>query len=132
VLAPSASGRLDSRLVPDSWHRLIGEDGTVLLDRVCFARRLTTRVRGLIGRTSLERGEGLAFREKSIHMLFMRMSLDIVFVDRDLTVVKLVERLRPWRFAACASSRYVLEIAPGDVERLGLGIGDRLRLEPPL
>jgi uncharacterized membrane protein (UPF0127 family) len=65
-------------------------------------------------------------------MLFMRMSLDIVFVDRDLAVVKLVERLRPWRFAACAASRYVLEIAPGDIERLGLAAGDRLRLEPPL
>ena len=40
-----------------------------------------TRTRGLLGRRELAAGEGLAFREKSIHMFFMRMALDIVFCD---------------------------------------------------
>lgn len=132
------------RAVEDTWHRLHSADGALLMDRLRVARSSRTRGKGLLGRTSLDEGEGLllplagpaipilSYLTKSIHMLFMRMSLDIVFVDRDLTVVKLVERVRPWRFAACSAARYVLEIAPGDIARLGLRVGDRLALEPPL
>jgi uncharacterized membrane protein (UPF0127 family) len=118
--------------VADTWHQLLAEDGRVLLDRLRFARRYGTRMKGLLGRTSLDPGEGLGFREKSIHMLFMRMPLDIVFVDGNLRVVKLVERLRPWRFAGCSAGRYVFEIGPGEISRLGLQVGDRVSLEPPL
>jgi uncharacterized membrane protein (UPF0127 family) len=117
--------------VADSWHQLRAADGRVLLDRLRYARGYATRMKGLLGRTSLDPGEGLAFREKSIHMLFMRMPLDVVFLDGELRVVKLVERLRPWRFAGCAAARYVVEIGAGEIARLGLGVGDRLSLEPP-
>ena len=75
-------------------------------------------------------GEGLAFREKSIHMFFMRMSLDIVFCDADLQVVRVVHDLPPWRMAGCRRARYVLEIGPGEAARLGLHEGMALRVEP--
>jgi uncharacterized membrane protein (UPF0127 family) len=104
----------------------------MLLDRLRFARRPATRLKGLLGRRSLEQGEGLGFKERSIHMLFMRMSLDIVFCDAGMRVVKVNQRLAPWRFAGCASARYVLEIGPGECERLGIRTGERLSFEPPL
>ena len=89
-------------------------------------------MKGLLGRRSLDEGEGLAFREKSIHMLFMRMPIDAVFCDGDLRIVKVVRDLRPWRFAGCRQARFVLEIAAGDAERLGLAPGSSLHAEPPL
>jgi uncharacterized membrane protein (UPF0127 family) len=89
-------------------------------------------MQGLLGRRSLDEGEGLAFREKSIHMLFMRMPIDAVFCDSELRVVKVAANLRPWRFAASKRARYVLEIAAGDAERLDLTPGTALRAEPPL
>lgn len=116
----------------DTTHRLIDADGRVLLDDLRFARTMATRMKGLLGRRSLDEGEGLAFREKSIHMLFMRMPIDAVFCDGELRIVKVVRDLRPWRFAACRRARYVLEIAAGDAERLGLVPGAALRAEPPL
>ena len=116
----------------DTTHTLIDADGRVLLDELRFARSMATRMKGLLGRRSLDEGEGLAFREKSIHMLFMRMPIDAVFCDGDLRVVKVVRDLRPWRFAACRRARYVLEIAAGDAERLGIVPGAALRAEPPL
>ena len=88
-----------------------------------FARSLASRTRGLLGRRALPPGEGLAFREKSIHMFFMRMSLDIVFCDADLQVVRIVHDLSPWRMAGCRRARYVLEIGPGEAARLGLREG---------
>ena len=86
----------------------------------------------MLGRRELAPGEGLAFREKSIHMFFMRMSLDIVFCDEDLRVVKVVPDLAPWRMAACAQARYVLEIGPGEARRLAIEAGTVLAVDPPL
>ena len=115
----------------DTWHRVDAPDGRPLLDRLRFARGISTRAKGLLGRRGLEQGEGLAFREKSIHMFFMRMSLDIVFCDAQLQIVRIAHELRPWRMAACRRARYVLEIGPGEAARLGLREGMVLRVEPP-
>jgi uncharacterized membrane protein (UPF0127 family) len=119
--------------VADTIHTLSDAgDGRVLLDQLRFARSMATRMKGLLGRRSLDEGEGLAFREKSIHMLFMRMPIDAVFCDGELHVVKVVAELRPWRFAASRNARFVLEIAAGDAARLGIAPGVALRAEPPL
>jgi uncharacterized protein len=114
----------------DTWHRVEGPDGGALLDRLRFARGLATRTKGLLGRRTLPEGEGLAFREKSIHMFFMRMPLDIVFCDAQLQIVRIAHELRPWRIAACRRARYVLEIGPGEASRLGLHEGMMLRVDP--
>ena len=114
----------------DTWHTVHAPDGRPLLDRMRFARSLATRTRGLLGRRSLAPGEGLAFREKSIHMFFMRMPLDIVFCDPDLQVVRIAHSLSPWRMAGCRRARYVLEIGPGEASRLGLHEGMVLRVDP--
>src|SRR3954454_5781821 len=114
----------------NTWHSVHGPDGRLLFDRMRFARSSRSRLRGLLGRRSLPAGEGLAFREKSIHMFFMRMPLDIVFCDADLRVLKVVAELRPWRAAASAGARYVIEIGPGEAARLGIAVGDRLTAEP--
>jgi uncharacterized membrane protein (UPF0127 family) len=115
----------------DTWHRVEAPDGRLLLDRLRFARGVATRAKGLLGRRALDQGEGLAFREKSIHMFFMRMSLDIVFCDPQLQIVRVVGELPPWRIAACRRARYVLEIGPGEAARLGLQEGMVLRVAPP-
>jgi uncharacterized membrane protein (UPF0127 family) len=114
----------------DTWHAVHAPDGRPLLERMRFARSLASRTRGLLGRRALPSGEGLAFREKSIHMFFMRMSLDIVFCDADLQVVRVVHDLPPWRMAGCRRARFVLEIGPGEAARLGLHEGMALRVDP--
>jgi uncharacterized membrane protein (UPF0127 family) len=114
----------------DTWHQVHAEDGRPLFERMRFARSLATRTRGLLGRRTLPAGEGLAFREKSIHMFFMRMALDIVFCDGDLQIVRVVDHLSPWRMAGCRRARYVLEIGPGEAARLGLREGMALRVDP--
>jgi uncharacterized membrane protein (UPF0127 family) len=114
----------------NTWHSVHGPDGQLLFDRMRFARSSSSRVRGLLGRRSLPAGEGLAFRERSIHMFFMRMSLDIVFCDADMRIVRVVSNLAPWRMSGCRLARYVLEVGPGEAARLGLEEGMVLTVEP--
>jgi uncharacterized membrane protein (UPF0127 family) len=84
-------------------------------------------MRGLLGRRSLDGGEGLLLRPaSSIHTWFMRFPIDAVFLAQDGTVVRIADNLRPWRAAGRRGARAVLELAPGECARRGLSTGDRL------
>jgi uncharacterized membrane protein (UPF0127 family) len=97
-------------------------DGTIVCDRCLLATTPYARSKGLLGRSSLEPGEGMLFRPAgSIHMFFMRFPLDVVFCDRDLVVLDVVRDLRPWRMASRKGARVVIELAVGAAENLHAG-----------
>jgi uncharacterized membrane protein (UPF0127 family)/CheY-like chemotaxis protein len=86
-------------------------------------------MRGLIGRRGLPAGEGLLLTPApAIHTAFMRFPIDALFLDRDLRVLDIAERLRPWRIASKQRTRAVLELAAGECARRGIAVGDRLEL----
>ena len=106
-------------------------DGTVVCESCTVATTIWRRMRGLLGRKELRHGDGIYLRPApSIHTLFMRFPIDVVFLGRDGTVLKVAERLRPWRVAACRGAAAALELAAGEAARRELGQGDRLRLVP--
>jgi uncharacterized membrane protein (UPF0127 family) len=101
-------------------------------DALCvgeLADRPLRRMRGLIGRTGLPAGEGLLVSPApAIHTAFMRFPIDALFLDRNMRVLDIVERLRPWRVASKRRARAVLELSGGECARCGVEIGDRLEL----
>jgi uncharacterized protein len=100
---------------------------SVVCERATIADRAATRMRGLLGRRALPSGEGLLLRPApSIHTAFMRFPIDVVFLDGDLRVLKLVQRLQPWRTASALSAKAVLELAAGESARRELEVADRL------
>jgi uncharacterized membrane protein (UPF0127 family) len=56
----------------------------------------------------------------------MRFPIDVMFVDRDGVVRKIVRHMKPWRIAASPRAYAVIELAAG-VER-DVVLGDRLYL----
>ena len=101
--------------------------GNVVCDRTEIADTLWRRMRGLLGRASLPAGNGMFFKgESSIHSAFMRFEFDAVFMDRELLVVGLAERIPPWRARAAKGTRNILELAAGEIARTGVAIGDQL------
>jgi uncharacterized membrane protein (UPF0127 family) len=104
-------------------------DGSVVCERCEVADRFWTRFRGLMGRRELPPGHGMLFRPGgSVHMFFMRIPLDVVFCDRDLRVVGVSERLRPWRVAGQRGAKLTLELAAGEIARRGIAVGAQLRV----
>ncbi len=86
------------------------------------------RMRGLLGRSGLDAGQGMLFRPAgSIHMMFMRFPLDVVFCDRDLVVLGVERDLKPWRTAARKGAKVVIELPVGGAQ--GVEPGDRLFLD---
>ena len=103
------------------------EDGRVLCERCSVADNPLTRLRGLLGRRGLERGEGLLLRPAgSIHMFFMRFAIDAVFLSREGEVLKVSANVRPWRTAAARGAKAVIELPAGEAERRGIRAGVRL------
>jgi uncharacterized membrane protein (UPF0127 family) len=57
----------------------------------------------------------------------MKIPIDVVFLDGQFAVVKLVENMRPWRFGrTVAMAKHVLEMHAGTVKALGIKKGMRL------
>ena len=108
------------------------EDGTVVCARCVIADSAWPRTKGLLGRKSLADDEGILLRPgSSIHMFFMRFSIDAVFLDRDLRVLRIAAGLRPWRMASKRGAKAVLELPQGRCARVGVEVGDRLLLDAP-
>jgi uncharacterized protein len=71
--------------------------GAVLAERAAIAETVVSRFLGLQGRRGLPLGTGLVLLPtSSIHMFFMRMRIDAVFVAHDGHVMRVGSRLRPW------------------------------------
>ena len=101
--------------------------GTVVCERAWEADAPLSRMRGLLDRRRLAPGDGLLLRPgPSIHTAAMRSPIDVVFLDREFRVVKVVDRLRPWRMAGASQARSALELAAGEAGHRGVSVGDRL------
>jgi uncharacterized membrane protein (UPF0127 family) len=100
----------------------------VVCEECLVAATPFTRLRGLLGRSSLPSGEGILLRPAaSIHTFFMRFAIDAVFLDADLRVVGITADLRPWRAAGKRGAKAVLELPAGECARRGLEVGDQIR-----
>jgi hypothetical protein len=103
-------------------------DGTVICARCEVADSPLKRMRGLLGRASLDGGEGMLFRPAgSIHMFFMRFPIDAVFCTRDLEVIDVARDLQPWKTAGRKGAKVVVELASGAAR--DVHPGDRLVLD---
>ena len=108
--------------------------GCVLAADGELARSFWARGRGLMGRASLPDSYALIiYPESSIHTFFMRVPIDVLFVDRSDKVIGLREAMPPSRpFAGVAPwrGRYVIEMPAGVIATTRTALGDQLVLEP--
>lgn len=103
--------------VPERLFRVMNlTRSTVLATSVQVADTSATRRRGLLGRLSLSLEEGLWIIPcESVHTLFMRFPIDLIYLDREKRVRQLTSNLTPWRLSACLSADSVLELAAGSI-----------------
>lgn len=89
-----------------------------------------TRLKGLLGRTSLAEEEGLLIRPcNSVHTAWMKFTIDVVFLAEDGRVVALLEKLVPFRVSKVYSgARMVLELPAGRIRTTGIEVGDQLNI----
>ena len=111
--------------------------GKEIVLRVEIADTPAKRTQGLQYRRDLDDDQGMLFifPAETVQSFWMKntpISLDIVFISRDLRIVGIVHQAVPFSIASLsvsAPSQFVLEIKGGLSQRRGMAIGDSVRFE---
>jgi uncharacterized membrane protein (UPF0127 family) len=105
--------------------------GTLLGGRVEVADSFWTRLRGLLGRRTLEDGQGLLIvPSRGIHMYAMRFHLDVLLLDEDRRVEMRYGGLAPGQTTGMHRGvRFALELPVGTIYKSGTCEGDTLDWE---
>ena len=104
-------------------QRSLAETGTVAI-------RPWARMRGLLGRSALQANEGLLLLgTRGIHMIGMRFAIDVLFLNEDGWVIRLIHSLKPFRISPIVkNSAMVLELPTGILAQTGTQVGDWIGL----
>lgn len=107
--------------------------GSAVLREAGVAETFWARFKGLMLTENLPERTGLILEPcSSIHMLFMRYPIDVIFTDYVGVVVKVEKRVMPWRMAVLAGGRAAraIECPEGTIESSGTEVGDILAFMP--
>lgn len=62
----------------------------------------------------------------SIHTLFIRFTMDVVFLNKDQVVFEIIQ-ISPWKFyIPKGPANYIIEMEKGVIEKYKIAIGDKL------
>ncbi len=99
----------------------------ILLSQVYLTETATERMTGLLGTKMLDQNSGLLIHPcNSVHTLFMKYSIDVIYLDKNNVIKKIVCHLKPWNFSWCFKSKTTLELAAGAAKKLNLKTGQKL------
>ncbi len=95
---------------------------------VTVACSFLSRLKGLLFSQPLPPARGLLIQPcYSVHTFFMGYTIDVLFLDKQGYVIKIVPQLRPWRAASCRKAYQTLELFSGEAARLNIQPGDKLQ-----
>lgn len=91
------------------------QDGRELVPKVWMATSWTERMRGLIGYRGLPPGSAMLLKPcHAIHTFGMCFTLDVIYLDAQQRVLRVVKQLPPFHFSQGGSeARSVLECQTG-------------------
>jgi len=86
---------------------------------------------GLMGRRGWTRSDALLLPHcNSVHSFFMRMPIDLAYLNKQGQVVRMRHDLKPWRIGPIDfKADAVLELPAGALARSSTEVGDRLVVE---
>ena len=106
----------------------IRDRDTVLAEDIEIADSFWGRLKGLLGRMLLPAGTGLLLKPcNSIHSCFMKFDFDVVFINNNLKIVHIIEKMCPFRISpVIQQAQMALELPAGTISITGTEIGDQL------
>jgi uncharacterized membrane protein (UPF0127 family) len=104
------------------------KNGQILANRIKIANNPFTRAFGLLGKSNLNKGEGLHIIPcNGIHSFFMQFKFDAVFLNKNNEVVHLIRNMPEWRASKIYFSAHsVAELPAGVIDETATTLGDVL------
>jgi len=111
------------------------KSGRTIVPHLEMASNLWTQTIGLMGRKEIAGEGGLYIPHcNAIHTAFVRFPIDVMFLDGDMTVVRLISALPPWRMIGFVrGAKSVVELPAGTLRQKQIEVGQQfvLRLSAP-
>ena len=103
---------------------------TIIAENAQIADTFLSRVIGLLNRGSLNPLEALVITGcRSIHMVFMKFPIDVIFVDGSNQVVGLVKEIKPFCFSPIFfKASKAIELPVQSIEKSQTQFGDSLQI----
>ena len=103
----------------------------IIGSQIQVAESFVDKLIGLMGRRHMQFGTGMLLRPcSSIHTCFMRMPIDVLYMNRERRVVAIDKVLKPWRVGTIKfGTTMVVELPPGTAAAQGIEVGDQLQFE---
>lgn len=107
-------------------------DGRWIAQRLLIARSFRDRLRGLLKAGELPPDTALMLSPcASIHTFGMDFPIDVMFLNAQLRILRLVSHVVPWRVRwAPVGTKHVVELRAGTLDRFGLKIGSFVCVHP--
>ncbi|MBI5884620.1 DUF192 domain-containing protein [archaeon] len=115
---------------------LVNEKGIVLAGKARHAESFWQKFLGLMREKNKAFNYALVFHlqkeswlEASIHSLFMRFAIDVLWLDENKKIVCLLEGFKPWQLNATPErkARYIVELKAGTIKGKRIMIGQKLK-----
>ncbi len=102
----------------------------IVFSKAYEAKSFFLKLRGLMFKKTLTNDEALIFyKTSSIHTCFMRFPLDIIFLDINRKIIRIVESLGAWRMVYCKGAYCTIETAAGTVSLKDIRVNDILEFK---
>ncbi len=105
---------------------------TLLASAVAVADTHWTRLRGLLGlrASDFRNGNGLWIVPcRGVHTLGMGFPIDVLYLDREMSVIHIQKGMQPWRVAPVnLRAATVLELPSGTAAETETAVGDRIEI----
>ncbi len=103
---------------------------TLLADEAKIGNTFFTRLIGLLNRNSLRKGEALILIPSNcIHSLFMRFTIDVIFLDKAGKVIEALPAFKPFRLSPIYfNSHSVIELPENTLKLSQTQLGDIIKM----
>jgi len=102
---------------------------SLLLSMVRIPNSFYHKAKGLLGERETKHTNMLFKKCNNIHMIGMKIPLDILFLSNEGVIVKSIPNLQPWRVAICFKATMTLELASGSIKKMGLKQNMKLEIK---
>ncbi len=110
---------------------ILKNQNNIISKKLIKAKSLWEKTKGLIGKTELDEQSALWIDKcNSIHTYFMKIPIDVIFVDKNLKIYSLKHNLKPWKIIWPQwGAQSVFELPAGKIKKLDIHRGDQLYVE---
>ena len=117
---------------PKVFMRIINKTkNTILAEDAIVANTPFQRIKGLLGKKEFKQGQALILKPcNSVHTFFMCFPIDVLFVNKDNTVIEAIPNLKPFRLTYIYfNATSAIELPPGTIEYYLTSKGDTILSE---